>query len=95
MTPEKWLLLGLLAIVPALILSMLSTSEVVEYPLFSRAERAVWFLVLWLLPYAGVLLVHRKLGLGWGSGADRGGGDTINVADPGHGGGGGGDHGGT
>ena len=95
MTPEKWLLLWLLAIVPALILSMLSTSEVVEYPLFSPRERAVWFLVLWLLPYAGVLLVHRNLGLGWGSGVDRGGGDAINVADPGHGGGGGGDHGGT
>lgn len=94
MSADNWLLVGLLAILPAVILSLLSTAEVVEYPLFSRRERVVWFLLLWLLPYAGVLLVHRKLGLGWGSGKDTGGGDTINVTDPGHGGGGDGGHGG-
>ena len=86
MSIDQWLLLGLLALVPAVIFDFLATSEVIEYPLFSLREKVLWFSLLWLLPYVGVLLVHRKLGLGWGSGKDTDGGDTINVIDGGHGG---------
>ena len=92
MSLDQVLVLALLALVPAVILSLLATSEVLEYPLFSTLEKVFWFLLLWLLPYAGVLVAHRRLGLGWGSGKDSGGGDTINVTDGGHGGGGDGGH---
>jgi uncharacterized membrane protein YgcG len=97
MTDNAWLVLSLLALAPVLIFNALATPELCDYPLFSTRQKIFWMLFLWLVPYAGFLLVHKKLGLGWGSGKDTGGGDTINLAGGGHDGGGGGDcgHGGS
>jgi len=88
MSGNLWLWLSFIALAPVLIFNALATPEIRDYPLFSSRQKIFWLLVLWLVPYAGFLLAHKKLGLGWGSGKNTSGGDTINVTDCGSSGGG-------
>ncbi len=63
--------------------------ETGEYFPASKSQKAVWFATIWLLPFIGIILIHRKMGVRWGSGSNSSGGDAS-VAGGGHDGHGGG-----
>ena len=70
-----WTLLMLVAIAH-FFLAMLATSEVANYPLFNLKQKVIFQLILWLIPIAGTLFIHKKLGIGWGGGSGSGGDGT-------------------
>lgn len=88
MSGNIWIGMSIIALLPVLILNSLITPEVLDYPLYKRRQKFFWLLVLWLVPYAGFFLLHKRLGIGWASGKNSGGGDTINVTEGGSNGGG-------
>ena len=87
----------LLALFFALLVNSFASHEVISDFSLSRREKTLWLLILWLLPYAGFVLVHWKLGIHWhwsargGPGGDvtsgtDGSGGASDACDPGHGG---------